>query len=175
MSNRLILKYSNSKSARGLGDVEFPKIALSRRSWEHETRSCFVYIDTNTKTPSRKTKQTRKKVETRNKHEKLENPRSFKYYKGRFIVAALRQTRVGQRVGRSVGRTSAACGRWRHCSSVATYWKSHTRVQIPRAITSGTEGKVQYRDGKNPNFFGPARTVINFFYFRPVWARERFV
>ena len=35
--------------------------------------SCFVYIDTNTRTPSQNTKQTRKKVETRNKHEKLKN------------------------------------------------------------------------------------------------------
>ena len=46
--------------------------------------SCFVYIDTNTRTPSRNTKQTRKKVETRKKHEKIEKftctPGSFKYY-----------------------------------------------------------------------------------------------
>ena len=54
------------------------------QSWEHETRkprvSCFVYIDTNTRTQNRNTKQTRKKSkqETNTKIEKFPyNPRNF--------------------------------------------------------------------------------------------------
>ena len=54
------------------------------------------------------------------------------------------------------------------------------KYDIVIGIASAKYFIVLTRDGKTPNFYGPARPVVyfsgparnNLFYFRPVWARE---
>ena len=93
----------------------------------------------------------------------------------------MRQTRVGRSVGRASAARRPRVGRmrpiWRviaaitpmrrpHAAdgvTVATLWKSHTRVQIPSAITSGTGGKSN-TIGYVTSFYDFPRSICRIYY-----------